>query len=823
MENMGANTDFTTSSNNVLKMMEDLMKRYSTGYIGTEHLLYSLICVKEGVASSMLQEAGVTIENFQPYFLEIIKNYSNKDIVGMSPRIKKILNQACSVAVDFDNNFIGTEHILYSLLATDDCLAVAALISLKVDIESIQFKLEEHFKNIQTKNILKNEENYSFKNSYTHNSSNIQQEDLAELLRWGVDLTDKAKKGKLDPVIGRKSEIDRVIQILSRRTKNNPVLVGEPGVGKSAVVEGLALEIVSGKVPELLFNKMVYSLDLAGMVAGAKYRGDFEDRMKKVLDIIKRNGNIILFIDEIHNLVGAGSSTDGNMDGAEILKPILARGELQTIGATTIREYRLYIEKDPALERRFQPITVNPPTKEEAILILKGLRDKYEAHHGVVITDNAIESAVRLSDRYITDRFLPDKAIDVLDECASKVRLEEYNFNEEVVENESKIKKLLADFHEAEYSEDYSRSAKLKVQIEKLRADNYQLNRKIRDRREMQSLSINEEDIAQIVSSWTGIPLSKISESESDRLMHLEEELHKRVIGQNEAVSAISKAIRRGRAGLKDPNRPIGSFIFVGPTGVGKTELTKALADAMFGDENALIRIDMSEYMEKHSVAKLIGAPPGYVGFEDSAGQLSEKVRTKPYSVVLFDEIEKAHPDIFNIMLQILDDGRLTDSKGNLVDFKNTIIVMTSNAGASESDKRTSLGFFGNDDRDDLKERINNALKERFKPEFLNRIDDTIIFEKLTVEDCKKIASILLNNLGKRLAEIGVGFYVTDRALNYLVNEGYDQVYGARPLKRVIRRLIEDRLSEEILQGHILKGEKVTIDFINERLAFSSK
>ena len=603
------------------------------------------------------------------------------------------------------------------------------------------------------------------------------------------------------------------------------MLIGEPGVGKSAVVEGLAQAIVKGAVPELLAGKTVFSLDLAGLLAGSRYRGDFEERLKKIVSVVKDDGNIILFIDEIHNIVGAGSAGEGNMDAANILKPMLSRGELQTIGATTIDEYRKYIEKDPALERRFQPIMVDAPSAEESIAILKGLRDRYEAHHKVTICDDAIEAAVTLSDRYITDRFLPDKAIDLIDEAASRLRLDSYNLPEAVRQKEKELRSAVMLKDEAFRHGDAAALAKQEKACAKISAELEKMRDRQDEIRVKTYLELHKDDVAKIVAAQTGIPAVKLTETEAERFLRLEEELGRRVIGQSEAVKAVSRAIRRARAGLNDANRPLGSFIFVGPTGVGKTELSKALAECLFDDERNLIRIDMSEYMEKHSVAKLIGAPPGYVGF-DEAGQLTEKVRRKPYSVVLFDEIEKAHPDIFNLMLQILDDGRLTDSKGRVVNFKNTIIIMTSNVGASEAKSVSALGFGGSspaDEYEKMSDRIKEALKERFKPEFLNRVDDIVVFSKLGKADAEKIVSILLDGLGKRLENMGVSLKVTRSALDYITESGYDNEYGARPLKRNIQKLVEDRLSEEVLKGNILEGETVTVDCSSSGLVFSSR
>ena len=643
------------------------------------------------------------------------------------------------------------------------------------------------------------------------------------LLSYGVDLTRRAREGKIDPVIGRRKEIEKVVQILSRRTKNNPVLIGEPGVGKSAVVEGLAQAIVSGDVPELLRNKTVFSLDLSGLVAGTRYRGDFEERLKNIVDEVTGNRDIILFIDEIHMIVGAGSSSDNTMDASNILKPMLARGELQTVGATTLEEYRKYIEKDAALERRFTPVIVSEPSIEDTIAILRGIKDKYEAHHNVVITDAAIEAAVRLSDRYITDRYLPDKAIDLIDEAASKARLDAYTGPEEFRAAEEKLARLKADREKAAKWNDAARGAKLDREIETL-SQTIAVRRKAwESERNAAHLSIGAEEVAAIVSGWTGVPVNKLTEAESERLMHLEEELHRRIVGQEEAVTAVAKAIRRARAGLKDAGKPIGSFIFVGPTGVGKTDLSKALAESMFGDEKMLVRLDMSEYMEKSSVSKLIGAPPGYVGFDEGGGQLTERIRRQPYSVVLFDEIEKAHPDVFNLLLQILDDGRLTDSRGRVVSFKNTVIILTSNVGAHEVKDAAPLGFSQASKEsayDSMKERIEEALKRQFKPEFLNRLDDVIVFHKLSRENAALICERIVASLQKRLKTRDIELEVRPAALEKLVDEGYSEEFGARPLKRVVRRRIEDRLSEEILQGRVGGGSVVAVDVENGEFVF---
>ncbi|HIX07703.1 MAG TPA: ATP-dependent Clp protease ATP-binding subunit, partial [Candidatus Borkfalkia faecipullorum] len=717
-----------------------------------------------------------------------------------------------------------TEYMLLAILLDDDSVAVRYLRRMHVNIDEILSKIdseigetkpdpamEEYFDNLMSGKMRRMGQAESRQNARS-----------AVEIPYGTDLTQKAREGKLDPVIGRRKEIDKVVQILSRRTKNNPVLVGEPGVGKSAVVEGLAQAIVNGDVPDLLADKIVFSVDLPGMLAGARYRGDFEERLKDCLQAVQASGNIILFIDEIHTIVGAGSGADNSMDAANILKPMLARGEMQTIGATTLDEYRKYIEKDPALERRFTPVNVEQPSVSETIEILRGLRDKYEAHHKVTITEDAITAAANLSDRYITDRFLPDKAIDLIDEAASRARLDSYVGPGGIRELEEEIRRLNAEKNKAARKDHFDVAQECLSKIREKQEEIERIREDWRTNRDKKHISIGAEEVAKIVADWTGIPVVKLTEEESSRLLHLEEELHKRVIGQEEAVSAVAKAIRRARAGLKDPGRPIGSFIFVGPTGVGKTELSKALAAAMFGDERLLIRLDMSEYMEKHSVSKLIGAPPGYVGYEDAGGQLTDKVRHKPYSVVLFDEIEKAHPDVFNLLLQILDDGRLTDSKGRLVDFKNTVVILTSNVGAARAGEM-KLGFTGaaqTSEYEDMKEKISEELKKQFRPEFLNRVDDVIVFHRLTREDMGKVCDLFLSSLISRLESRGVKIAVSEAAKDLLIEEGYDEVYGARPLRRVIQRRMEDVLSEEILSDHIRAGQKVLADAKDGKIVF---
>ncbi|HJB92817.1 MAG TPA: ATP-dependent Clp protease ATP-binding subunit [Candidatus Borkfalkia stercoripullorum] len=826
---------FSINLQKALKLSIDAAKYYGSNYVGSEHILFGILNVPECRACKILRAAGISEPEYRSAFVRTLDKRIK--ISGFTPRTKNMFEKASEYAVNRDgaSASVGSEYMLLAIIADEGSVAVRLLRSLGADIDEIESAIENEIgvdygddddfdEPVFRSAPYMKSPSYESMQGGAPNQGGKQGGKDGMNLRFGIDLTQKAREGKIDPVIGRKKEIDKIIQVLSRRTKNNPVLIGEPGVGKSAVVEGLAQAIVKGEVPDLLLGKTVFALDLPGMLAGAKYRGDFEERLKETIEQIQKNGNIILFIDEIHSIVGAGASADNSMDAANILKPMLARGELQTIGATTIDEYRKYIEKDPALERRFTPVDVEQPSVAETIEILRGLRDKYEAHHKVAISDDAIVAAASLSDRYITDRFLPDKAIDLIDEAASRARLDSYNGPAGIKEKEAEVEKLNAekgkairrnDFHRAQEIHDRIKAAE--AEIEKIRED-WEKNRgEVR-------ATIGSDDVAKIVSGWTGVPVVKLTEEESHKLMHLEEELHKRVIGQNEAVSAISKAIRRARAGLKDPGRPIGSFIFVGPTGVGKTELSKALAAAMFGDERLMIRLDMSEYMEKHSVSKLIGAPPGYVGFDDAAGQLTEKIRRKPYSVVLFDEIEKAHPDVFNVLLQILDDGRLTDSKGRVVSFKNTVIIMTSNVGAGNVNKMTRLGFSASEDSDEyekMKDSITEELKTQFKPEFLNRVDDIIIFHKLTREDAAKICDLFLATLAERLKGRGIEVNVSNAAKDKLIEEGYDEVYGARPLKRVIQRRIEDALSEEILMNRVSNGQKVNIDVKDGAFTFT--
>ncbi len=836
MENEFMN-NCTDNMQQVISIAEQACGIYGISYIGSEHIVFAMLNCPECTAYRLLISSGVSEAAYRAYFERIIDKNSN--ITGFTPRTKHMIERAREIAFasSGDDALVGTEHMLLSILSFNDCFALRILQAVGADMDRLRGFVEmavdggvpnEEEEESPLKNFAElfgmHAQKTPPKSKETRSSPALDK----SVLSYGTDLTQKAREGKIDPVIGRKKEIDKIIQVLSRRTKNNPVLIGEPGVGKSAVVEGLAQAIIKNEVPELLKNKIVFSLDLAGMVAGAKYRGDFEERLKNAINSIKNSGNVILFIDEIHQIVGAGATSDGNMDAANILKPMLARGELQTIGATTLEEYRKYIEKDAALERRFTPVQVDEPTVEDTIEILRGLRDKYEAHHKVVITDEAIIAAATLSDRYITDRFLPDKAIDLIDEAASRSRLNAMNSPDELKELEEKLKRLNIEKNKAAKGENYTQAQKLVDEIAEVQEKIKKLTTDWKGEKLTTSPEIGGNDIAEIVSGWTGVPVVKLTEQESEKLLHLEENLHKRIIGQDEAVSAVARAIRRARAGLNEPDKPIGSFIFVGPTGVGKTDLAKALAETMFGDEKLMIRIDMSEFMEKHNVSKLIGAPPGYVGYDDNAGgQLTERVRRKPYSVVLFDEVEKAHPDVFNVLLQILDDGRLTDSKGRVINFKNTIIIMTSNVGASKIKKMSNFGFTSGDEHsdgyDNMKESINDALKEQFKPEFLNRLDDIIVFRKLTKEEAGKICYKIIDSLSARLKLRNVSLKISDEAMNMLLDEGYNDMYGARPLKRVVQKRVEDRLSDEILAGNILPGETVTVAVKDGELVFRSE
>lgn len=811
---------FTEKANKALNLAIESAEEMRHNYVGTEHILYGLVKEGSGVAATALNECGVTEEALREKLESINGTMSLVELTpdDFTPRTKRVLRAAVIISSKTGYTYVGTEHLLLAILSESDSYAVAFLEELGVSVERLAQAVSKGMQGGA-------EEGFGgFENESAPNGS---QKGGSALDKFGRDLTQAAKNGEIDPVIGREKEIQRVIQILSRRTKNNPVLIGEPGVGKTAVAEGLALEIAKGNVPEILKDKRVVSLDLTGMVAGAKYRGDFEERIKAAIDEVKKSKNTILFIDELHTIVGAGAA-EGSADAANILKPSLARGDFQVIGATTLNEYRKYIEKDAALERRFQPVKVGEPTPEQAVQILKGLRDSYEAHHKVKITDEAINAAVTLSSRYIADRYLPDKAIDLIDEGASKVRLASLTSPDNVKELEDEIADYEKEKASAINEQDFERAARLRDEQKELQTKLDDAKKKWQEQQKGNSGEVTAEDIAKIVSEWTGIPVVQLTKEESERLLNMENVLHERVIGQSEAVTAIAKAIRRGRVGLKDPKRPVGSFIFLGPTGVGKTELCKALAEAMFGDENAMLRLDMSEYMEKHTVSKLIGSPPGYVGFEEG-GQLTEKVRRKPYSVVLFDEIEKAHPDVFNMLLQILEDGRLTDSQGRTVDFKNTVIIMTSNVGARLiTEKQSSLGFNSENEnveeseKKDIKELVTGELRKVFRPEFLNRVDDIIVFNKLNKDEIKQIAVKMLKTLENRLDKMNIKISFTDNAISEIADKGFDENYGARPLRRAIQNEIEDPLSEQMLEGKVKDGAVVTCDFADGQFTFTT-
>lgn len=811
---------FTEKANKALNLAIESAEEMRHNYVGTEHILYGLVKEGSGVAATALNECGVTEDALREKLESINGTMSLVELTpdDFTPRTKRVLRAAVIISSKTGYTYVGTEHLLLAILSESDSYAVAFLEELGVSVERLTQAVSKGMQGGADEGF------GGFENESAPNGS---QKGGSALDKFGRDLTQAAKNGEIDPVIGREKEIQRVIQILSRRTKNNPVLIGEPGVGKTAVAEGLALEIAKGNVPEILKDKRVVSLDLTGMVAGAKYRGDFEERIKAAIDEVKKSKNTILFIDELHTIVGAGAA-EGSADAANILKPSLARGDFQVIGATTLNEYRKYIEKDAALERRFQPVKVGEPTPEQAVQILKGLRDSYEAHHKVKITDEAINAAVTLSSRYIADRYLPDKAIDLIDEAASKVRLASLTSPDNVKELEDEIADYEKEKASAINEQDFERAARLRDEQKELQTKLDDAKKKWQEQQKGNSGEVTAEDIAKIVSEWTGIPVVQLTKEESERLLNMENVLHERVIGQSEAVTAIAKAIRRGRVGLKDPKRPVGSFIFLGPTGVGKTELCKALAEAMFGDENAMLRLDMSEYMEKHTVSKLIGSPPGYVGFEEG-GQLTEKVRRKPYSVVLFDEIEKAHPDVFNMLLQILEDGRLTDSQGRTVDFKNTVIIMTSNVGARLiTEKQSSLGFNSENEnaeeseKKDIKELVTGELRKVFRPEFLNRVDDIIVFNKLNKDEIKQIAVKMLKTLENRLDKMNIKISFTDNAISEIADKGFDENYGARPLRRAIQNEIEDPLSEQMLEGKVKDGAVVTCDFADGQFTFTT-
>ncbi len=806
---------FTNSCNQAIEFASDIAMELGHSYIGTEHLLYGLAKEENGVASKVLQNQEITEEDIFHKIEELIgREMPVNQIMDFTPRSKRVVETAFLEARKLGYNFIGTEHILIGILKEGDCVAARILLDLNVNIPKLYNEIIKVIQEGETYNGSEKQADTPKQKSY-HKTPTLNQ--------FGEDLTMKAEEGKLDPIIGRKDEIERVIQILSRRTKNNPCLIGEPGVGKTAVVEGLAQKISSGDVPEILKDKRVVTLDISGMVAGAKYRGDFEERIKKALNEVKKAGDIILFIDEIHTIVGAGAA-EGAIDAANILKPLLARGEIQLVGATTLNEYRKYIEKDAALERRFSPVTVNEPSEADTVKILKGIRDKYEAHHNVKITDQAIEAAVKLSVRYMNDRFLPDKAIDLIDEAASKARLKTYTEPDILKKMQEEIEEVRKDKEEAVLNQKFEKAAKLRDREKELKEKYEQETSKWKNKNTKSMINLTEENIAEVISHSTGIPVQKITQNENEKLKQLEVELHKRVIGQNEAVEAVSKAIRRGRVGLKDPKRPIGSFLFLGPTGVGKTELSKALAQSLFGDENAMIRIDMSEYMEPHSVSKLIGSPPGYVGFDDG-GQLTEKIRRKPYAVILFDEIEKAHPDVMNMLLQILEDGRLTDSQGRTVNFKDTVIIMTSNLGARMITDKKSLGFTTveaqsdvNKQYEETKKEVMEVVKRELRPEFINRIDEIIVFHKLNDTEISQIIDLMLQEVVKRLKEQKYNITIDEKVKELIAKKGIDKNFGARPLRRTIQNLVEDSLANEILDGNLKKNKNTNITVEDDKV-----
>ena len=785
-------------------------------YVGTEHILLGLSAVEDSVSAKAIESQGINQTDITEKIEELIGvSGGGGSLQGYTPRVKRILDGAVQEALTMGTGYVGTEHILISLLGESDCIAVKILQSLGVNLQ----RLYEDIMNMLGQG--EDSQGLSMGGRQSQGDSST-----PTLDKFSRDFTKMAQESKFDPIVGRDKEIERVIQILSRRTKNNPCLVGDPGVGKTAIVEGLAQKIVTGDIPGTLKNKRVVSLDLSSMVAGSKYRGEFEERIKGVMDEVKKDGNVILFIDELHTIIGAGGA-EGAIDASNILKPSLARGEIQLIGATTLEEYRKHIEKDAALERRFQPVKVEEPTEDEAIEMLYGLRDKYEAHHNVKITDGAIVAAVKMSSRYITDRFLPDKAIDLVDEAASKIRLQSYTAPSDVKSLEERLSTLEKEKEEAIKTEDFEKAATMKKEQAKLKEELEEAKKEWESKNTSTQHQVTENEIADVIASWTGIPVKSIQQEEGQRLMHMEELLHKRVIGQQEAVEAIAKAVRRGRVGLKDPKRPIGSFLFLGPTGVGKTELSKALAEVLFGDENAMIRIDMSEYMEKHSVSKMIGSPPGYVGY-DEGGQLSEMVRRKPYSVVLFDEIEKASPDVFNVLLQVLDDGHITDAQGRKIDFKNTVIIMTSNAGARNIIEPKKLGFTTDSSREknhkDMKKDVMDEVKRLFKPEFLNRIDDIIVFHALTQEDVKAIVQLMTKEITSRIKEnMDITVEFDDSAVSFIAKTGFDQAYGARPLRRALQNKVEDKFAESYLEDKFKAGDTVVIGAVDEEITIAKK
>ncbi len=811
---------FTRKANEAINLGIQKAGELGHSFIGTEHLLYGLVAQNDGTAAALLNKKGVTADALEEKLIATVGKGIPQRLNAeyLTPRAKRTLEDAVRIARQLGHNYVGTEHILLSILSQSEGFANGYLSELGVEPRSL---FEEMMGEITG---MSQDAGESSSYPGMNKPGGKPGKGGSEMLKkYGKDLTEAAAKGEIDPVIGRQKEIERVIQILSRRTKNNPCLIGEPGVGKTAIAEGLALKIQGGEVPETLKNKHIINLDLTSMVAGAKYRGDFEERIKGVLDEVSANKNIILFIDEIHNIIGAGAA-EGTIDASNILKPSLARGELQLIGATTIEEYRKYIEKDSALERRFQPVMVEEPSEDESYEILKGLRGRYEEHHKVRITDEALRAAVRLSARYINDRFLPDKAIDLVDEAAAKVRLKEFTAPTDVKKLEDQLKVLAQEKEAAVNAQEFERAAKVRDEEKKIKEELDQQKQQWEQKAHRTTGQVTPDDIAEVVSSWTGVPVQQLTEEEGQRLMKLEGILHQRVVGQEEAVSAVAKAIRRGRVGLKDPKRPMGSFLFLGPTGVGKTELCKALAEALFGDENAIIRLDMSEYMEKHTVSRMVGSPPGYVGYEEG-GQLTEKVRRHPYSVVLFDEIEKAHPDVFNILLQVLEDGILTDGQGRKVDFRNTVIIMTSNIGARAVEEKKNLGFGGSAEvasDEESRSIIQSELKKYFRPELLNRIDEIIIFHKLTQPEIDEIARKMLHTLANRMEELDIHLTVTDAAVEKLGKVGYDPVYGARPLRRTITNSLEDAISEKMLEGAIKAGDTVTVDVKDDKFTFET-
>ena len=798
---------FTNKAQEVLKRAQEAALKLGNKYVGTEHILLGLTLVSDSVAAKALESQGVTYHQVMDKIQSMTGGTSAYYIpADFTPRAKRVVESSVQEAFRMGTGYVGTEHILIALIRENDNIAVRIMVSLDLNLQRLYDDIM---------NMLGEGEDQNGSASGMNSQGEKQEKSATETLdKFSRDMTALAKKNKFDPIVGRDKEIERIVQILSRRTKNNPCLVGDPGVGKTAIVEGLAQKIAEGNVPDTLKNKRIVGLDLSAMVAGSKYRGEFEERMKKAMDEVKADGNIILFVDEIHTIIGAGAA-EGAIDASNILKPALSRGEIQLIGATTLEEYRKHIEKDAAFERRFQPVKVEEPDEQAAVAMLKALRDKYEMHHKVTISDDAIEAAVKLSSRYVSDRFLPDKAIDLIDEAASRLRLKTYSAPDNVAEMEEKLAEMEKEKEAAIKTEEFEKAAEIKRAQDALRAQWKEAKKEWENNHENQAQVVTREEVAEVVSVWTGVPLQSLQEEESQRLLHLEDTLHQRVIGQSEAVKALAKAIRRGRVGLKDPNRPIGSFLFLGPTGVGKTELSKALAEALFGDEDAMIRIDMSEYMEKHSVSRMVGSPPGYVGYEEG-GQLSEKVRRNPYSVVLFDEIEKASPDVFNVLLQVLDDGHITDGQGRKVDFKNTVIIMTSNAGARSIVEPKRVGFTSMETEEqsyqNMKKNVMEEVRHIFKPEFLNRIDDMIVFHSLTQEDILEIVKLMTRTVSKRIKEnMDITVTFTDKALEKIAEEGYDKAFGARPLRRAIQSRIEDAFAEEYLMGNFKAGDKVSV------------